>query len=336
MSYLRGPLTRSQVRRLARGAAPAPPAPAAEPAAKGEPASSPGPELLPAPPALPADVPQVFLPAGSGRREGRVHVPRLLALGTVYLVDERKGVRHEERIARLLDPAPPPTPVDWEGENVGVTADELSRQPVEQGVYRPLEPHMAKETNYRREYLYRNIHLTLWHHPQLKLYGRVGESRRDFRVRCEEEVRSRRDEEIAEQHEKVERQMKRLETKLRREQRALEEDRVDLSARKREEMASTAESVFNLLSGRRSSSMLSTASRRRRMTRQAEADLEETEETIEDLETQLEELKEAWEEQREAIASRWAELLEEIEEVEVTPRRKDVVVDFCGLAWVAV
>jgi len=92
--------------------------------------------------------------------------------------------------------------------------------------------------------------------------------------------------------------------------------------------------VFNLFGGRRSSSMVSRASRKRRMTKVAETDVEESLEAIEDLEEQLEALAQEWEEQAAEISDRWADTLEEVEEVEVTPRRADVTVEFCGLAWV--
>jgi hypothetical protein len=70
------------------------------------------------------------------------------------------------------------------------------------------------------------------------------------------------------------------------------------------------------------------------MTRKAQADVEESKEAIEDLEEQLEDLKAQWEEQVEEINDRWAETLEEVEEFKVKPRRTDVRVEFCGLAWV--
>ena len=70
------------------------------------------------------------------------------------------------------------------------------------------------------------------------------------------------------------------------------------------------------------------------MTKQAEADVEESLATIEDLEGQLQALEEEWKEQEAEISDRWADTLEEIEEFEITPRRADVTVEFCGLAWV--
>jgi hypothetical protein len=70
------------------------------------------------------------------------------------------------------------------------------------------------------------------------------------------------------------------------------------------------------------------------MTQKAKADVEESLEVIEDLEDDLEELGEEWGEQIAEISQRWADKLEEIDEFEVKPRRADVTIEFCGLAWV--
>lgn len=359
MSYLRGPLTRAQVRQLvgektqeqpaAVGPSPAtpPPPPAPTPA---EPTSS-------VPPTLPSSVPQIFLPAAETfewalrqheERTGReivvrskrlIYQPRLLAVGTVYLEDERKGVRHQEMVARLVEPPPPPASVNWEEGEVTLDLDDLSHEPVGEGAYLPVPAHMTRATAYKRwtrafsEYLYRNVRLTIWHNPALKLYGKVGETRRDFRIRCEKEARERRDAEIAKAKKAMDKKMQRVQERLRREQRELAEDQAELEARKREELLTLGESVLGFLTGRRSR-VLSTASRKHRLTKQAEADVRESEEAIKDLEAQLKALAEEWQEEVEEINDRWAATLEEIEVVEIAPRRRDVVVDYCGLAWV--
>jgi len=359
MSYLRGPLTRAEVRSLSQAAeksrgreAAAPAAFATVPAPAAESLASAG------PPTLPASIPQGFLPASVTfewavrRHEGQtgttilagsrrlVYLPRLLALGTVYLGDEKKGIRHQERVVRLVEPPPPPAPVDWEEGETGLTGKELSSEPVGKGTYVTPPRQLAQATSYTRwkksfsEHLYRNVRLPIWHNPALKLYGAAGESRRDFRVRCEKEVRARRDKEAGKARAAVEKKMKRIQERLRREKRELAEDRAEMEARRREELLSYGESALNLLTGRRPSYMISRTSRKRRMTKQAEADVKESLDTIEDLEGQLEDLAADWEEQAEEINARWAATLEEIEQVEIAPRRTDVVVDFCGLAWV--
>jgi seryl-tRNA synthetase len=93
------------------------------------------------------------------------------------------------------------------------------------------------------------------------------------------------------------------------------------------------ESVFGLLTGSRSSRRLSSASRKRRMTRQAKADIEESEEVIDDLEKEIEELKAEAQEELEELTEKWADLIDEVEEIEVRPRRADVRVNLFALAW---
>lgn len=311
--------------------------------------------LIPA--TLPSAIPQVFLPASDTfewairaheertggevvvRSKRLVYRPRLLAVGTVYLEDERKGVHHVEKVTRLVDPPAPPAPVDWEEGEFGIDVGALSNEPVGAGVYEPVPEHLTNPAHYKRwsrafsEYLYRNVRVAVWHNPALKLYGEPGETRREFRVRCFEEARRRRDEEIAKAKAAMDKKMQRVQERLRREQRELAEDQAELEARKREELLTLGESALGFLTGRRSR-VLSTASRKRRLTKQAEADVRESEEAIKDLEAQLKTLAEAWQEEVEEINDRWAATLEEIEVVEVAPRRRDVVVDYCGLAWV--
>jgi len=360
MSYLRGPLTRKQVRELAKGQGDR------ETRGRGDKESMGAGErgdeglvgLMPEPPALPPEVPQVFLPPtitfewalrGYEERGGRpllaqerrlVYTPHLLALGTVRMLDRRLDVDHQETVARLVQPGEGHVRVDWDEGQAVVSEDDLSPRPLGEGVYAPVVSMLTRPRDLKRvekdfaDYLYHNVSVTLWHNPALKVYGTVGESRRDFLVRCQEEARSKRDAELKKARASMDKQVDRVQERLRREQRELRGDESDLSARKREEVLSLGESALNLFTRRRSSSMLSRASRKRTLTEKAKADVEESLEAIEDLEEQLKRLEEEWEEQADEINVRWADTLEEVEDVEVTPRRTDVTVEFCGLAWV--
>ncbi len=365
MSYLRGPLTRAQVRQLVGATAAPEKAPVAAVSAAAPPTAAPVPSegtprpaATSAPPALPADIPQVFLPPKvtldwalheHERRTGRtflaatrrlVYLPRLLAMGTVYLIHEKTGIRHTERVVRLLEPPPPPASPNWEEGAVELSAAELAQRPPQEGEYGALPAPMAQAAQYARwsrqfaDFLYYTVRLALWHNPTLKLYGRPGESQRDFRLRCEEVARARRDAEAAQRRAVYEREMARIQEKLRREQQELAQDQVELEARKREELLSYGESVLNLLTRRRPSYMISHVSRKRRLTQQAEAEVKESEEAIRTYQQQLEELAAKWEEEAEAITNRWATTVDDVESVEIAPRRSDVVVDYCGLAWV--
>jgi hypothetical protein len=183
------------------------------------------------------------------------------------------------------------------------------------------------------DYVYRHEAVVLGYNPALKIVARPGETPREFTVRCREAARERRDAEVDKLSQKYERKIGQLQDRLAREERELAEDEADYAARKREELISAGESVMSLFLGRRSSRGLSTASRRRRYTTKAKADVQETKVTIVDLEEDIAELKAELEEDAEAVTRRWAEALDEMDEVRVTPRRTDVDVELFALAW---
>ena len=256
------------------------------------------------------------------------------------MLDRTRKVDHLETVARLVRPGERSTLVDWDGGNAVVSEDDLAPEPVGEGFYGTVPSALARSRELKRwekdfaDYLYHNISVTIFHNPTLKVFGRAGESRHDFRVRCEEEARKQRDAALKKARASMDKRMASVQGKLRREERELAADRADLEARKREEMLSIGESALNLLTRRRSSAMISRASRKRRMTQTAKADVEESLDAIEDFGKEVEALAGEWQEQADEITARWAETLEEIETMAVKPRRVDVRVMFCGLAWV--
>jgi hypothetical protein len=372
MSYLRGPMTRKQIRQLAADL-PQPDLPvkeqeqakaeekpiepsAAAPAAKRTPKPAPS-GLSAAPPTLPTEVPQVFLPptitfewalreheeqAGGSilaRERQMVYMPYLLALGTVRTIDQKRGVNHQQVVARLVQPSEGPLGVDWSEGQAVVSREDLAQRPMGEGVYGPVPSSLTRAKGLQQlekeysDYLYYNIATPILYNPALDLYGKVGESRRDFRVRCEKEAREERDAELKKARAKIEQQVDRIEQRIRREQRELDGDLDELEARKREEMLGLGESALNLVLGKRTRTAISRASRRRTYTRKAQADVEESEEAIVDFKGQLEDLKDQWEEQAAEINDAWAEKLEQLEEFLVKPRRADVMVEYVGVAW---
>ena len=368
MSYLRGPLTRKQIREL-KSASPDPrpgdvdaPETGARPAIEAPP-QEPQAETLPvglteSPTTISPDVPQAFLPptvtiekalvdyerdtkrSVAVRSQHLVYTPHLLAIGTVRMLDRKRDVDHEEQVTRLVWIREGATGLDWDEGEVRVSEDDLSMRAVGEGFYAAVPSSLASSRSLKRwssdyaDYLYHDISVSIWHNTALDLYGKVGESRRDYRVRAEKEVHRKRDAELKTARARMDKRIDAVEKRKRREQRELAVDEDDLSARKREEVLSIGESAFNLLTGRRSSALVSRASRKRRMTRQAKADVEESESALEDFNQQLEDLESEWEDQKAEISERWAATLEKVDEYEVTPRRADVSVEFCGLAWV--
>ncbi|MCP5109934.1 MAG: hypothetical protein GY953_03770, partial [bacterium] len=184
--------------------------------------------------------------------------------------------------------------------------------------------------------LYHDQRLELQHNPQLKIFGRPGESLADFSLRARQEARERRDAEVDKMRRKFEQKLDRLETRLQREEMELERDTATYESRKREELISAGESLiglFGVFGKRRSSRGLSTAARKRRMTARAKSSIAESKEEIARLEAEMEDLRREIEDEATLIADRWAEAAEANEPFPVKPRRSDVKVLLLGLGW---
>jgi hypothetical protein len=359
MSYLRGPLTRIQVEDLV-GEKEAVPVQDMAPAATVKEASpARAPQMLAGlnavPPQLPSSVKQAYLPAtvslqaalarmtGARSQPGvtgeLLYRPALAGLAQVRYVHSKSRQTQAEQVAYLLPLEHAGQALDWAGSRVDLEMDGLGRQPEPEALFAELPSDMAASTRYTalkkefEDYLYYNLSITLWYNPHIELYSEAGEKEKSFLRRCRKAAEKAHKADAAKLQEKYEREVERLEDKLRREERELDEDKIEYDARKQEELLSGVESVISLFGGSRRSTRLSTASRKRRMTRQARADMEESEETIEELQEQIKTLKEEARQELDELAEAWGERIEELEEVEVRPRRTDVLTEYLGLAW---
>jgi hypothetical protein len=361
MSYLRGPLTRDQIRLLRKqnSSVGEQAAPLQKPAAV--------PELSPTahdslsefsstPPLLPPGVQQVFLPVELTMGQAMkaleqlphstgtlVYEPSLIALGKVSFVDRKRSIAVSKQRAFLIYPDDQGITVGWEyGEISEMNVKELTETAEPDSLF--TESHPAEWTASKNlkalrkdfsDYLYYNSAVELPRNKTLKLVASPDESVTDFNIRCREKAKELRDAELDSLREKSRTKLDRLETKLARERRELEEDRADYKGRKGEELLSAGESIIGMLGlfGSRRSSALSSAARKRRMTASAKADIEESLEEIDRLEEDIKELEVEVKAKAEEIASKWNSALEEESILELKPRRTDVQITLVSPAW---
>jgi hypothetical protein len=339
------------------------PRPAPAPTVHLERAPAPGPPLPWAalatrPPALPAGVTPHYMPvhvpiewaireaeAESGgppivyQAKQLVYRAALLARATVRIDNKTHNVHHQRALSRVLPVQENDAFIDWTMASIPATVDDLDDRPAQGARFAPLHDLFGSITRLRRlerdfaEYVYRASALDLAYHPPLKLTARPDEAPSHFRRRCYEQIQHNRDREIQKLERSVQVKVERLEARIRREERELEQDELEFQDRKREEWISAGESVFNLLRGRRHYRALSIASRKRRMTRKAKADVQESFDAIDDLESQIDALLDEAEREQAAIQQRWAELTDDIQTIQVRPHKSDIFVETWGVVW---
>jgi hypothetical protein len=366
MSYLRGPLTHAQIKQIGQQR----PGNVAEPASAPTPIRpAAAPDLAPAdedgglaqglaetPPVLVGDVAQFFVPVQvpiewairSAEAEGDVIIyeekclvyrAALYGQAEVRLDSAKYGVRKRLTVSRLVPFSTDDPFVDWRGQGVSPQVKELDGHPAQDGYFAPLPPSLGDARQLKahqrdfEEWIYRDISLKLAHHTEVDLVARPDEPASQFKRRCYQAIAERRDAELAKIEKRYRPKIERLEARIRREERELEQDEEEYDARKREELISAGESVLNLLSGRRHSRMLSSASRKRRLTRQSKADVDESIDALDDLDSQLETLVAELEREQADVRARWSEAADDLETVEIRPRKSDIFVMAWGVAW---
>jgi hypothetical protein len=343
MNYLRGPLTGVQIKKLMTG----------KKEVKHVKQKITSSIYTNAPPNIDPKIEQYYIErsldirfsprVGSASELGKIQlVPTLLLNYSVRFFDKKRGIDKTEKQWAL---APDPNnlgEVDWSRiETIDsriihdkplYSSENLMYHPV------PTQYNTKKElSSYRKklaDYLYRNKSYPNGAHKDLKLTQEQNESMTDFFVRVKQAARERRDKEIDKLEKKYDSKLDRIESKISKITSSIVADEAEHDARKREEIFGIGETVLGVFLGRRRSTGITTASRRRRMTTRAKYKIADNKKVLEELKLEFIELEEELKEQVEEITEKWSKADENIEKYLVTPRRTDIHVNELRIAWV--
>ena len=362
MNYLPGPLTRAQIPRLNRLLGAEEPAVAAEaPAAASAPsraaaptapraAAPPQPEVtLPGsatPPRVPGEVyfwPVEHSPARAAQQArlqgdylGLVYRPALWAQARVTVVRPRYDLDWEGLYAALVEE--PSARVDWDAWLATPRdPDFFDPEPQPEAHFLPLEPPWNRATDLKRlrrafhTFVFRSTKIPVRVHKRLKVYAgpQVSESR--FKRQLREAARQGLEKDLDKVRQKYRRKLERLRDKLTREERELAQDLAEYEQRKQEEWATHAENILGLFMGRRR--RLTTSLTKRRLAKQAQADIEESRQAIAAYKQQIADLEAEMNEALEGARAKWAEILEEVDTLTLRPYKREVEVEMFGIAW---
>jgi len=231
--------------------------------------------------------------------------------------------------------------VQWQDYQVDeIPSNEFDSRPLPEATFADLVYPFDDEKNVSdladdfSDWLYRNYQLTLYRNPDLKLVSEVDESKEDFTARTQQAGKTNLEDDFEKIRAKYAKQKKSLEDKLVREELELEKDQQTLNHRRMEEAGTGLQTVIGLFGGRKKS--INSSLTKRRMTATAKANVEESEAMIEKYKSELAELEAKMQQEIEEYQDSAQEKAVEIEEIFIKPLKKDVVVEFFGLAWAPV
>ena len=357
MSYLRGPLTRTQIRQLMADRKPdlAPTRPASAPVTGTTPDTSRGPALAtstaPAPgpgggrPVLPPGVPQHFVPVRGTAPAGTalVYQPMVLGVATLRYADAKAGVDQSEEVVVATPVTEAAVPVSWDGAvPIDVDVADLETAPSAAGDWAPLPSAAGKPKSYEgwnrdlAAWLYGQHRLELLRDPASGALSRPGESERDFRVRVREASRADRDERVEALRKKYAPKRVALEERLRRAQQAESREREQVSQQGVQTVISIGATILGAVLGRKTVSVgnigrATTAARGAGRVLKEREDVARAQETVAAVQQALAALQTELQDELAGLEARGEP--DRLEPVAVRPKKSDVRIQLCALAW---
>ncbi|MDA8122106.1 MAG: ATP-binding protein [Deltaproteobacteria bacterium] len=352
MSYLRGPLTRAQIRKLmdaekAKRPGPVPAGPAAAstapPAARERASAS-----AQARPSLPPEVPQFFLPVRGAEPEGASlhYEPMLLGIGKVYFANAKIGVAAQKDVCLMTEFPDGPSRVDWDGaREAEIGESDLEKFPHDPGAsFGELPREASNAKSYAgwgiafKEWVYRNGKLDLWKSPSSGILSGPGEPEREFRLRLQQAGREKRDGQVDRLRQKYTPKIAALQDRIRRAEQSVEREKAQATQQKISTAISFGATLLTALTGRKVVSQSSlgraaTAARGAGRTLKESQDVARAAESVQALQKQLDDLQALLDQEIEEVKTGADPLAENLETCEVRPKKTDVSVALVSLAW---
>jgi len=356
MSYLRGPVTRNQIKLLMdprrSDFVSKPAAPAAVSSAPAGVAYRPAPAAAAASkadrPLLPPDVSQYFIPIRGSQplEQYLVYNPMLLGLAQVHFADAKTGVAVTRDSTFVIQITDDPIPVNWDNSaEANFNISDLDKSPNERAQFSQLPSAAGNARSYANwnrdfaDWLYRSQKLELLRSPSLKQFSNLGESERDFRVRLQQGAHESRDDATEKLRQKYATKMASLEEQTRRAQQAVDREAEQAKQQKMQTAVSVGATLLSAFIGRKAVSASSlgratTAVRGASRIMKESQDVKRAQETVASYQQRLQELEAEFKAEMDELAAESDPLTEELEKVTVRPAKKDIAVRLTTLVWV--
>lgn len=356
MSYLRGPLTRTQIKSLmdpikAQTATPAStaaaaPVIAAPPPAPPAPAAATSANSTTQRPVLPPEVSQYFIPARGAAPSGAVLTYQPMVMGAAEThYSKSKTVDLSQELTLLSNIGDGPIAVDWDqAKVVDLPVQDLDGTPADGAQFANLPAAASKAKNYdawRKDFsgwIYRTQKVELFESPSLDLLSNPGESERDFRLRLQQLGREKRDQAVEKLRQKYAPKMAALEEKKRRAEQAVAREAEQASSQKVQTAISFGATLLSSFLGRKTVSFstlgrATTAARGVSRSMKESSDVGRAQETVEAVNQQIADVDAELKAETEAIQQAGDPQTEELQTVSLKPTKANIAVKLLSLVW---
>jgi hypothetical protein len=343
LSYLAGPMTRDQIKELAK-----------EKAQNRGPAEGflemPKPELQRAeagvvrtPPAVAPGV-QVFYLRGSGAGQGLAYRPAAVGLAEIHYSQSRYNINTSQLIALASPIQGGPIPIDWENSWT-VHPDHLDQVPLPGAVYSEIPSSAGKPGAFDQwskelvRWISRNRPLSIFYSPQAKAVSAVGESEANFRARLAQKSRELRDLEVEKLRRRYAQQFAVLNDRLMRAEQTVAQETDQVKSQKVQTAISFGATILGAFLGRKAVSATSARGvgagmRSASRISKEKMDVVRAQERLEAIRSQIQELESRLQEDIGRMEMELDPMAGTIEKICIAPKQSDVLLKAFGFVWI--
>jgi hypothetical protein len=344
LSYLRGPMTREQIKTLTAASR-------KDDSPGKQVGASPGIEAVvettrPAasgPARGPAGIDTFYL-AASGAGKQLVYYPALIGRLDIRFSSTRYHVDSAQTLSFFSELQDGPVVLDWDNATE-FDPHSIETSPLPGAAYTDLPAAAKRAAAYRKwnkdllRWVRQNRPMVLFRSRRFRLTSRLGESESEFRARLGQAVREKRDLEVEKIRKKYGSRFVTLKDRLMRARQAVEREAEQSKSRKVQTVISFGTAILGAFLGRKavsvgSASRVGTAMRSASRMRKEKMDVARARERVAAIETQFSELETRMQEDIEKIEFSHDAGFEELNEIRIKPKQSDITLEVFGLAWI--
>ena len=348
LSYLRGPLTRTQIKQLMDPIKRERPAEAGQ--STGTPVASTPAHGTPHAqrPMLPPEVPQYFVPLRGRQPEGQalVYQPMVLGVAQVRVVDNKAAVDVTDPLTLLTPLTEGAVPVEWDHATiVDLAVADLERDPAGGAQFATLPAAAGKAKQFDgwkndlSGWLFRTQKVELFRSPSTKALSMPGEPERDFRVRLQQAGREQRDQQSEVLRKKYSPKIVALQDRIRRAEQMVERQQAESRSSQIQAAISVGATILGAFLGRKAISAgnigkATTAIRGAGRAMKESKDVSQAEDNVAALQQQLAALEAEFKAEADALAAATDPLTEKLETLSLKPSKSNISIKLVALVWV--
>ena len=352
LSYLRGPLTRSQIKILMDPIKALmlkqPGSVSTSDTSQVTQASQPaiGTTKKSGRPVLPPDIQQYFVPPrGPQSGNSLLYKPAVMGVTQVHFTDVKTGIDTQENNTFITDITEDVVPVNWDNASeAGFSVTDLEKTPREPSQFAQLPAIASKSRSYDvwgKElvtWLYNNKKYELFKSPTYKQVSKPGETERDFRIRLQQSVREQRDAMMDKLRQKYQTKVASLEEQARRAQQAVDREAEQQKQQQMQTVISVGATLLGAFMGRKAISTstvgrATTAARGASRIMKEKEDVSRARETLQNYQQRLQDLEAEFKTETDLLASKTDPATEELQKISLRPAKKDILARMVSLVW---